>query len=401
MKRKWLLMLVGGLWGVALQAQEEFVPPQSEMLTRFSFYQLSGGILILQARVGDAKDTLHFVLDTGSGGISLDSVTASRLQFPILPSEKIIRGLNGMRTVSFVYGQTLHLPGLSVQKLDFHVNDYRLLSSVYGLKIDGIIGFSFLRRYIVKIDFDQDFIEVFSPGTYKYPKGGYLLKPNFSTLPLQQAYLHDNRRIVGRFIFDTGAGLNMLLSEDFVADSSVFKKGRVFFPTQAEGLGGKKLMNLALLRELRIGGYKFKKVPVHVFSDDYNVTAYPQMGGLIGNDLMRRFNMIINYPEMSIHIKPNKHFNEDFDYSYTGLAFYLVNGEIQIEDVMQGSPAEKAGFQQGDIIFSVDKTISKDIKTYRNIFQNSLGRIPVMVIRNGTPMILVLDVKDIRKRRLN
>lgn len=399
--RKWMLLLAGGLWGLTLQAQEEFIPPQSVMLTRFSFYQLSGGIMILQARVGDAKDTLHFVLDTGSGGISLDSATANKLQLPILPSEKIIRGLNGMRTVSFVYNQTLHLPGLSVEKLDFHVNDYALLSSVYGMKIDGIIGFSFLRRYIVKIDFDQDMIEVFTPGTYKYPKGGYLLKPNFSTLPLQPAIIRDNRMMLGRFIFDTGAGLNMLLSEDFVSDSSVFKKGRVFFPTQAEGLGGKKLMNLSLLREVRVGAYKFKKVPVHVFSDDFNVTAYPQMGGLIGNDLMRRFNMIINYPEMSIHIKPNKHFNEEFDYSYTGLAFYLVNGEVKVEDIMQGSPAEKAGFKPGDIIFSVDKTISKDIKTYRNIFQNSLGRVPVMVIRDGVPVILTLDVKDIRRSRPN
>ena len=111
--------------------------------------------------------------------------------------------------------------------------------------------------------------------------------------------------------------------------------------------------------------------------------------------------MIVNYPEMSIHIKPNKHFNEPFDYSYTGLAFYLVNGEVKVEDIMQGSPAEKAGFMPGDIIFSVDKAISKDIKTYRNIFQNNLGRIPVMVIRQGHPVILVMDVKDIRHRRRN
>jgi hypothetical protein len=401
MKRKWMLMMAGCLWGLSLQAQEEFIPPQSVLLTRFSYYQLSGGIMILQARVGEAKDTLNFVLDTGSGGISLDSVTVQKLKLPAIPTEKIIRGLNGMRTVSFVNGQTLHLPGLSVENLDFHVNDYELLSSVYGMKIDGIIGFSFLRRYIVKIDFDEDAIEVYTPGSYKYPKGGYLLKPNFSTLPLQPAFIKDSRLILGRFIFDTGAGLNMLLSEDFASDSAVFKKGRAFFPTQAEGLGGKKLMSLSLLREVRVGTYKFKKVPVHVFSDDYNVTAYPQMGGLIGNDLMRRFNMIVNYPEMSIHIKPNKHFNEPFDYSYTGLAFYLVNGEVRVEDIMQGSPAEKAGFMPGDIIFSVDKTISKDIKTYRNIFQNSLGRIPVMVIREGHPVILVMDVKDIRNRRRN
>ena len=141
--------MAGWLWGVSVQAQEEFIPPQSILLTRFSFYELSGGIMILQARVGDAKDTLNFVLDTGSGGISLDSVTVLNLKLPAMPSEKIIRGLNGMRTVSFVNGQTLHLPGLSVENLDFHVNDYELLSSVYGMKIDGIIGFSFLTEMFI------------------------------------------------------------------------------------------------------------------------------------------------------------------------------------------------------------------------------------------------------------
>jgi membrane-associated protease RseP (regulator of RpoE activity) len=184
-----------------------------------------------------------------------------------------------------------------------------------------------------------------------------------------------------------------------VSDSSVFKKGRVFYATQAEGLGGKKQMTLSLLKELRVGNYKFKNVPVHIFSDDYNVTNYPQMGGLIGNDIMRRFNMIINYPDQIIHIRPNRYFIEPFDYSYTGLAFYLFKGQVRVEDIMAGSPAEKAGFQPGDIIFSVDKTITRDIRTYRNMFQNSLGRVAVMVIREGKPLVLTLDVQDIRKSR--
>ncbi|MFN5360200.1 MAG: PDZ domain-containing protein [Bacteroidota bacterium] len=158
-------------------------------------------------------------------------------------------------------------------------------------------------------------------------------------------------------------------------------------------------MSISLLRELRFGSYKFRNVPVHVFADDYNVTAYPQMGGLIGNDLMRRFNIIINYPDQIIHIRPNKHFPEPFDYSYTGLAFYLFNGQVRVEDIMPGSPAEKAGFKSGDYIFSVDRTITRDIRTYRNMFQNSLGRVPVMVIRDGKPLLLTLDVKDIRKHR--
>ena len=57
-------------------AQEEFVEPPSKLLSKFPFKQLTGGVVMLQAQFADFPDTLNFLLDTGSGGISLDSLTA-------------------------------------------------------------------------------------------------------------------------------------------------------------------------------------------------------------------------------------------------------------------------------------------------------------------------------------
>ncbi|MES2331941.1 MAG: aspartyl protease family protein [Bacteroidota bacterium] len=387
-------MLCVGLTGMA---QEEFVPPQAKLITRFPFTQLSGGIVIVHAQLDNYPDTLNFVFDTGSGGISLDSTTAGYLKVTNVKSEKTIRGIAGIKTVDFTMDHTLKLPGLQTQHLDFHINDYELLTSVYGVRIDGIVGYSFFRRYIVRFDYDNQYIEVFSPGSYKYPRGGYLLKPNFSTLPLQQAVLNDEREILSRFIFDTGAGLCFLLSRDFVDDSTVFKKNRKFYPTQAEGLGGKRQMSISIAKEIRLGPYKFKRVPVHVFDDEFNVTSYPLLGGLIGNDILRRFNVVLNYPEQSIHLKPNSHYNEGFDYSYTGLGIYQIDGEIRVIDVMPGSPGDKAGFLPGDVIFSVETNASKNIQAYKNIFQNSIGRMRIVVFRDQKPLILVMDIKDIRR----
>ncbi len=384
-------------FAIAGMAQEEFVAPQANMITRFPFTQLSGGIVIVRARLDNFPDTLNFVFDTGSGGISLDSITAGYLKLTFVKTEKTIRGIAGIKNVDFTMDHTLKLPGLETQHLDFHINDYELLTSVYGVRIDGIVGYSFFRRYIVRFDYDNQVIEVFTPGVYKYPRGGYLLKPNFSTLPLQQVTLDDDRSITSRFIFDTGAGLCFLLSKDFVDDSVAFRKNRKFYPTQAEGLGGKRLMSISVAKEIRLGPYKFKRVPVHIFEDEYNVTSYPLLGGLIGNDILRRFNVVLNYPEQSIHIKPNNHFNESFDYSYTGLGIYLIDGEIRVIDVMPGSPGDKAGFLPGDVIFSVETNSSKNIQAYKNLFQNSIGKMRVVVFRDQKPLILVMDIKDIRQ----
>jgi hypothetical protein len=388
-----ILLYIGNL-----HAQEEFVQAPAKLLTRFPFVLLNGGIIVLKAKVDNSADSLNFVLDTGSGGISLDSTTVSDLGFTVSKSSRTIRGIAGLRLVDFVYDHTLRLKGLDVPHLDFHINDYELLSSVYGVRIDGIIGFSFLRRFIVKVNYDDMTIEVYSPGIFKYPRGGYLLHPDFSNLPLFTAMLKDNRDVTERFIFDSGAGLCLLLSKDFVEDSSIIKKARPIYTTQAEGLGGKKIMQLTVVKEVRIGPYKFKQVPVHIFDDEYNVTTYPLLGGLIGNDLLRRFNLIINYPEQRIYLKPNTHSIENFDYAYTGLGIYQVDAEIRVIDIIPGSPGDIAGFKTGDVIFSIENNYSKNIQAYKNLFQNSLGKIKVVIFRNKEPMILTMNVKDIRKK---
>jgi hypothetical protein len=383
---------------VKLHAQEEFVQPNAKLLTKFPFVLFNGGIIVFKAKVDNSPDSLNFVLDTGSGGISLDSTTVADLKFTVSKSTRTIRGIAGLRLVDFVYDHTLQLKGLDVPHLDFHINDYELLSSVYGVRIDGIIGYSFLRRFIVKVNYDDLSIEVYAPGLFKYPRGGYMLHPDFSNLPLFPAILKDGRAITERFIFDTGAGLCLLLSKDFVEDSDIIKKTRPIYTTQAEGLGGKKVMQLTVVKEVRIGPYKFKQVPVHIFDDEFNVTTYPLLGGLIGNDLLRRFNLILNYPERSIYIKPNTHSIENFDYAYTGLGIYQVDSEIKVIDIIPGSPGDIAGFKTGDVIFSIENNYSKNIQAYKNLFQNSLGKIKVVIFRNKEPMILTMTVKDIRKK---
>jgi hypothetical protein len=401
MKRLPIAILLIGLFYALppAHAQEEFIMPEAKLLTRFPFSQLSGGIVIIKAQVDEHQDTLNFVFDTGSGGISLDSLTVQYLGLKKQLSDKTIRGIAGIKLVEFAYNHTLKLPGLEVDKLDFHINDYELLTSVYGIKIDGIIGFSFLRRYIVNLDYDKQVMEVYSPGRFRYPKGGHLLHPDFSTLPLQSATIEDERIINARFIFDTGAGLTFLLSKEFVTDSMFFKRKRKFYPTQAEGLGGKKMMDITVAKEVKLGPYKFRNVPVHIFDDEYNVTSYPLLGGLIGNDVMRRFNVILNYPDRCIYIKPNNHFPESFDYSYTGLGIYLIDGEIRVIDIIKGSPGDKAGFQPGDIIFSVENNYTKNIQTYKTLFQNSIGRVRVIIFREQKPLVLTMMIKDIRRNR--
>lgn len=375
--------------------QEEFIEPNAHLVTRFPFRMLTGGVIIIKAKFADNPDSLNFVFDTGSGGISLDSTVAEILKVKKEPSDRTIRGIAGIRKVSFVYNQQLHLPGLTIDSLNFHINDYTILTSVYGEPIDGIIGYSVISRYIIKLDYDSSLISFYTRGPFKYPKGGYLLKPSITTLAVQAARIKDNRTINSRFLFDMGAGLCLMLTSDFIKDSSVLHRKRKLYRKQAEGLGGKVDMATTVIKEVKIGPYKFHKVPIYIFDDTFNVTSYPYLGGILGNDLLRRFNVILNYEKRDIYIMPNSHFREPFDYSYSGIELYNINGQIIIGDVADGSPAEKAGVKEGDVVVGINKVFTQNLSQYKTALQAAGQKIKLILRRDGELREVEFKVKSI------
>jgi hypothetical protein len=365
-------------------AGQKIVPEAAPVfITRIPFKQFSGGVMVIRACFNNLKDSLNFILDTGSGGISLDSTTCKEFNIPSSLTDTTITGIGGKRKVSFVFNKTLHFPGLKVENLNFHINNYEVLTSVYGEKVDGVIGYSFFKRYIIKMNFDSLFIDVFSPGKMKYPSKGHLLRPAFTSLPIQYLQIKDRKRFEHNFYFDTGAGLCFLMSDQYATDSAVLLKKRKPLLTQAEGMAGRLQMRLTVIKELKLGPYHFRNVPTYLYKDDFNVTSYPFAGGLIGNELLRRFNMIFNYGQREIHLLPNSHFNDVFDYAYTGLGIYYIDGKIMVEDVIAGSPAEKAGFKTGDEIFSVGNNFSHNIQLYKNIMMVPNQRVKVIIMRDN------------------
>lgn len=389
-----LCCLITVLFCRTASAQEEIITP-SRFVARVPFQQFIGGIIIFQAQLGSFPDTLNFILDSGSGGISLDSTTA--LSFGLKPvlSDKYIRGIGGIKKVSFLNAQKMKLPGHSVDNLDFFVNDYTLLTSVYGERIDGVVGYSLLSRYIVKINYDSSYFDLWTKGSFKYPRGGYMLRPRIASLPVQTLRVKDERVVNARFLYDLGAGLNLILSTDFIQDSSFLKKKRKLYPKYAEGLGGKVDMSMTVIRELRLGPFRFKQVPVYVFDDKYNVTNYPNLGGLIGSDILRRFNSILNYAKEEFYLIPNAHYDDNFDYSYHGIELYYINGMIVVGDIAKNSPAEKAGLKEGDVVVAINTDFTQNLSRYKALLQMVHTRVDFLIRRGTELMKIGVNIKSI------
>lgn len=155
-------------------------------------------------------------------------------------------------------------------------------------------------------------------------------------------------------------------------------------------------MELTVMKEVKLGPYRFRNVPVYIFDDENNVTSYPYMGGLIGNDILRRFNVILNYPRGDIHLTPNSHYNDAFDYSYSGLELYYLAGLIIVGDVAKGSPAEEAGIKEGDEVIAVNKNFSQSLNQYKIALQVPNEKVKLILRRDNQMREVEFKVKSIQ-----
>src|SRR5438128_280949 len=101
------ILLAPFLFPVTSISQTNKLFPKESFLTKFRFELLEGGVMVLRAKLDSFPDSLNFILDTGSGGISLDSTTVEDFHLPVTPSENILRGIGSMRKINYVYNQTL------------------------------------------------------------------------------------------------------------------------------------------------------------------------------------------------------------------------------------------------------------------------------------------------------
>lgn len=356
---------------------------QTVPITSISFIQVTGGVVIIQAKLQPYTETLQFIFDTGSSGISLDSSTVSYLGLKKENNGQLIKGIAGIREVSTIKNKSLVIGQYVTSLMDFYINDYSVLTSIYGVRIDGVIGYALLSQYIICVDYEKQKMDWFLPGTVKYPRKGIILKPNLNRLPAHPFIIRDLQKKSVPLLIDIGAGLNLLFSKRFVTESGIVDRTRKTWITSGEGIGGQITLQLTTLPFFRIGPYTFKKIPITIFEDPFNVTNYPNWGGLIGNDILRRFNLVINYPQGEIHLKPNRFFIESFDYSYSGMELYLIGGVVRVGFVAPNSPVHESGIEVGDEIIAINKTINGTLDAFKNELVHANRKLSLKYKRDG------------------
>jgi len=264
------------------------------------------------------SDSLNFMFDTGATGGTIDSLTAEKAGVNLLNRKTVsVAGSGGERKYTMAENQIIKLKDFEIRNVNLVFADLSSLSADLGTKLDGIIGYEILNQYVTKIDFDQKQIsfyeDISSADTAGYTSVPFEFNKNVMIPRFPISITLDNgESFTGRVMFDTGNAFPLLISAPFSKFHNFDDKLGNTSVTSGRGLHAVTQDKLANIKSMNFNGFQFGQMGIRLTINDQ---AEPKDGylGILGIEIIKRFNVILNYAHRKIYLKPNHMYHESFD----------------------------------------------------------------------------------------
>jgi len=371
-------------------------------------FQFANNLIIIPIQI-NGSDTLRFILDTGlntsiicelSTGESLNLNYAREIQLQGL-------GVGGPLEAIHTFGNEINVSGITGINQDYFVlmDNIFQLSNKLGTPIHGILSFSVFNAFIVEIDYHERNIIFHDPKYFRYKKNSR----NYITLPLiihdRKPYVHmkiqlaDGRIIPLKVLFDTGASNALWIDINSIPNFKIPINARESF--LGSGLSGDVYGHLVRMDKVFIDRFELSNAIVSLPDTNsiINAMGLDKRNGSVGAEILRRFNIIIDYPNELITFIKNSNFYDKFSYNmsgieltapYPGLKYYTVS------QVRKDSPAYWAGIKVMDELVSINNTgaTEYDLNEIYKIFQSKEGKkIKIVVNRNGERIKFTIELE--------
>lgn len=353
---------------------------------------------------------LKFIVDTGAEHTILIKKEISDLMRVFYEKEMTIMGTD-MKTEIKAYiarKMRLDLQNLTLVK-DILVldEDYFKFDEFAGLEVHGIIGAEVFKGYVVKFDYVKQVITIYTPSVFKPSDHRHYEEIPIEILKskpyiIAQAQIMTDTTIPLKLLLDTGGALALLLHTH--STPGLVMPDKVLKGTLGNGLGGQIEGYMGRLKTLSIGKKAtFSNVISHFQALDWDLDSLkiPKRNGLIGNEILSRFNFIIDFANDKAYFQTNRQFKEKFEYDKSGLVI-IANGlslnKFIVYDVLNDSPASEADIRRGDEVISINRIPAYiySLSIVNSKFQKKAGKSVRVVIKRDDKKI----VKTIRLRNL-
>ncbi len=366
-------------------------------------FELINNLVVIKASI-NGSNTLKFIVDTGVRYTLITSMYDEEI--PIFSSRPInLAGLGEGEALPAYYSENnqISIKGITGVNMDvvFLGRDIFMLSTFMGTDVHGLIGYDLFANFAVEINYRKRVIYLYDPDEFEskfeklprhrkwfeypiyienrkpYLNVRYKNSPNDSYTPL-------------RVLIDTGSSKAFALYESTHPEIKLPEATISTF--LGTGLSGNVTGYLGRIQSMKLGDFDFEK-PVVAFPDSISVRRALKINnrhGSIGGEAFRRFKVILHYKNRSIYLRKNRDFNEDFDYNASGIEVGTPLGSLPyyvISDVREGSPADRAGVEEGDVLQRINgqRVENFSLNDVMHYFHKKEGpRLSLEVQRNDT-----------------
>ncbi|OON68588.1 aspartyl protease family protein [Hymenobacter sp. CRA2] len=369
-------------------------------------FELQRNLIVVPVYL-NGRGPYHFMLDTGVG---TSLITDPRLRDSLnlrLGQKFLVAGVGEEAplvafqtdSIRVQLGTQASAACVSLLLLSDDIFD---LSSYVGRPIHGILGADVFRSFVVGINAERQMLTLHSPERFQAPRGR-----RWAKLPLEiegdksyintKVALNDSVQLPLKLILDTGAG--HALSIETGSDRRLTLPPQRLRTPLGRGLSGDVHGYLGRVRGLRLGQYRLQSL-VTSFPDEESVRARVEVprNGNLGFELLKRFDVVIDYPHNRLWLRPNALFRDPFEHDMCGIEL-LANGpdyhRYVIQRVEPGSPADQAQLRPQDEIISINlaPASSMTLTQISRLLHSADGRQLMLFVRRPDGDLFVAYVK--------
>lgn len=262
------------------------------------------------------------------------------------------------RGIRFDIPEKVFAPREDILVLD---EDYFRFEEYAGIEVHGILSANAFSRYVIKINYQRKVITLYERKHFKLKDEGFIntdieIYRNKPYITTQLQILRDTVISV-KLLLDSGAGVPLLL---FSNTHELTSPPPSAIPSNiGMGLGGYLEGYTGRVYGLKMGDLAQHNILSYFQELDTSLLDKDMIyarNGLIGNIILQRFIVILDYQLEKIWLKPSKLYQDEFVYDRSGLHLIASGRALNVftvEAVLPGSPADEVGLIKGDQLVRV------------------------------------------------
>ncbi|MBV8529738.1 MAG: aspartyl protease family protein, partial [Candidatus Eremiobacteraeota bacterium] len=223
-----------------------------------------------------------------------------------------------------------------------------------GMRIDGMIGYQLLARFLTTIDYANAKLTLAAPTSAPASAAGAAAIPFYISGMIPRIPI-DVDGVATTAEVDTGNRAGLELSSPFIAaHPAIGALAKTAPGVTGFGVGGPSTARLGRIPTLQIGPYAIANSIASFVVQSKGALADPFNPANIGGAIWRRFVVTFDYAHQQLWLTKGPAFDAPAPQDRSGLFLIDDDGAYTVISVLPGSPGAAANLVKGDIILSVN-----------------------------------------------